>query len=206
MVGRRVSLAKLIGESPLYVAEHRPEAVEVLDGELYTREKIVEPKVVNGMVAPDLERDILPICVLSRYEQADPALAFVRNFGLKRGAIASSVAHDSHNIVAAGADFDSLAVAINAVIEAKGGIAVADEGKLRVMPLPIAGLMSPEPVRAIQDRLSGLIEAARALGSPLDDPFMALSFLALPVIPALKITDRGLVDVNRFEPVDLFVK
>jgi adenine deaminase len=133
-------------------------------------------------------------------------LGVARGFGLGGGALASSVAHDSHNIIVAGAADADMRAAVGAVVEMGGGIAAVAGGRcLARLPLPVAGLMSLEPVQAVSAAMDRLLGAARELGSPLKDPFMTLSFLALPVIPELKITDRGLVDVRAFKRVPLFV-
>ena len=129
-----------------------------------------------------------------------------RGFGLRRGALASSVAHDSHNIVVVGVTDADMAAAVREVVAMGGGIAAAAGGRVAArLPLPVAGLMSLEPVQAVSAAMDRLVDAAHELGSALKDPFMTLSFLALPVIPELKITDRGLVDVLQFRHVDLFV-
>jgi adenine deaminase len=144
--------------------------------------------------------------VVNRYtEESTPAVAFVRGFGLDGGALASSVAHDSHNVVAVGARDDALARAVNAVVRAEGGISAAAEGT-QVLPLPIAGLMSDEPYDVVARRYTRLTDYVRAeLGSAMDAPFMTLSFLSLLVIPQLKLSDRGLFDGAAFEFVDRFV-
>lgn len=177
--------------------------IEAYDGELYTREKILPARVQGGRVIPDPDNDVLPICVHNRYAIADPAVAFVRNFGLQRGAIASSVAHDSHNIVAVGADFDSLAAAVNAVIDAKGGIAVIDGGKVRVLPLPVAGIMTNVDGEIAASRYATLDRRAKELGCKLRAPFMTLSFMALLVIPEIKLSDKGLFDGRNFQFTNL---
>ena len=131
---------------------------------------------------------------------------YVSGFGLKRGALASSVAHDSHNIIIVGTTDADMQTALEAVVEMGGGLAAAMDGRILAgLALPIAGLMSLEPVRTVRDQLDHLIKTAHDLGSTLKDPFMTLSFLALPVIPELKLTDMGLIDVNKFEVVSLFV-
>ena len=131
---------------------------------------------------------------------------FVKGFGLKHGALASSVAHDSHNIIVVGTTDADMRAAVEAVVKMGGGLAaVSDTHILAELALPVAGLMSLEPVRSVRDQLDRLIEVAHDMGTTLKDPFMTLSFLALPVIPELKLTDIGLVDVNKFEVVPLFV-
>ena len=155
----------------------------------------------DRVVEPDPSRDLLLLAVVNRYTDAPPALALVRGIGLTRGAIASSVAHDSHNVVAVGASRAELAEAINAVCAARGGLALTASGT-HVLELPIAGLMSDRPAEDVAATYARLTDGARALGSPLHAPFMTLAFLALIVIPALKLSDRGLVDATamRFVP------
>lgn len=175
--------------------------IRALDGEIVTREEQEQLTIQNSLLQPDAAKDILKIAVLNRYtEQAVPAIGFVRAFGLKKGAIASSVAHDSHNIVAVGVDEESLSAAINAVIEAKGGISATDgEGHTRILPLPVAGLMSAEDGYSLAGQYADIDAwTKKELGCGLRAPFMVLSFLALPVIPELKITDLGLFDVQQF--------
>ncbi len=172
--------------------------IDVRDGELLTREVHLSPHVVNGCIRPDPERDLLLLLVLNRYREAPPALAFVRGFGLRRGALASSVAHDSHNLVAVGADVESLCRAVNLLIDSGGGIAFASDDQLESLPLPVAGLMSDQEGDAVAARYSELTRRAAGLGSPLRAPFMTLSFMALLVIPELKLSDRGLFDGRTF--------
>ena len=141
---------------------------------------------------------------MDRYDDRPPAVAFVRNFGLRLGAIASSVAHDSHNIVAVGTSDEALAQAVNLVIEARGGLAAVGPDSHRLLPLPIAGLMSDRPGPEVAAAYTELDRFAKALGSPLTAPFMTLAFMALLVIPAVKLGPTGLFDVERFTPVSLF--
>ncbi|OGT91794.1 MAG: adenine deaminase [Gammaproteobacteria bacterium RIFOXYA12_FULL_61_12] len=176
----------------------RLRVIDALDGELITHESWAEPKVEAGFILPDPVRDLLQLCVINRYQPAPPALGFIRGFGLKRGALASSVAHDSHNLIAVGTDPESLAAALNALISAQGGIAVADGTQVELMPLPIAGLMSNREGPWVAERYAGLDRRAKALGSPLRAPFMTLSFMALLVIPELKLSDKGLFDGRSF--------
>ena len=132
---------------------------------------------------------------------------FLKGLGLQAGAIASTVAHDHHNLVIAGVDDESMLTAAYAVAKTKGGMAIAQGDKvLAQLPLPIAGLMSDQPIEEVRRQMDSLLDAAHRLGSPLHDPFMTLGFLALPVIPSLKLTDHGLVDVDQFKLVSLFVK
>jgi adenine deaminase len=138
--------------------------------------------------------------------QARTGHGFVTGLGLQHGAIASSVAHDSHNIIVAGVSDADMRAAVSAVVAMGGGLAAACDNKIAAsLPLPVAGLMSDQPVSTVRRQMDAMIEAATDLGSGLSDPFMTLGFLALPVIPELKLTDRGLVDVTRFEIVSLFV-
>jgi adenine deaminase len=190
----------------IFLAEEgKLRVIEALDGQLITNEIRVTPKVCEGRVVPDIEQDILKISVVNRYKNVKPAVAFVKNFGLKKGAIASSVAHDSHNIIAVGVDDESLSEAVNAVIRHKGGISVYDGDEVHVLPLPIAGLMSVDDGYDVAELYSSLDAKAKALGSLLGAPFMTLSFLALLVIPNLKLSDRGLFDCTTFSFAHPFV-
>jgi adenine deaminase len=176
------------------------------DGQLVTSEAIETIPVIDGEIHAMPERDILLMAVVNRYTKAPPALALVRGFGLKSGAIASSVAHDSHNIVAVGCDSFSLLQAINAVIETRGGLAATDGNHMDVLPLPVAGLMSDRNGDDVARDFSSLNKKAHALGSQLRSPMMALSFMALLVIPRLKLSDKGLFDGERFAFCNLIVE
>jgi adenine deaminase len=180
--------------------------IGLIPGQLLTEKLVLPAPVHNGRLAADPARDLLKLAVLERHRATgNLGLGLVRGFGLKQGALASTVAHDSHNIVVVGANEMDMLVAIEHLVQLKGGLAVAAGGRvLADLPLPIAGLISPEPLEAVAAAYGRLLEAYRGLGGGLPDPFMALSFLALPVIPALKLTDLGLVDVNKFEVVPLF--
>jgi len=177
--------------------------IRALDGQLLTPEVPRVPRVMDGRMVPDPARDLLFLLVLNRYRPAPPAVAFVEGFGLRAGALASSVAHDSHNIVAAGADAASLCRAVNAVVEARGGIALDDGAATTCLPLPVAGLMSLEDGDAVAARYGAMTARARSLGSPLRSPFMTLSFMALLVIPELKLSDKGLFDGRGFRFTEL---
>ena len=181
----------------------RIRVIEARDGELLTREILETPKVENGQLLADPAHDLLLLVVLNRYAEAPPAVAFVRGFGLKAGAIASSVAHDSHNLVAVGADAASICTAINALIAHRGGVAVAHASGVECLPLPIAGLMSDDTGEVVAERYAALDRAAKALGSSLRTPFMSLSFMALLVIPELKLSDKGLFDGRSFRFTEL---
>lgn len=184
---------------------HAPVSIRVikaLDGEIVTEEEEMEADLVNGELQTDIQKDLLKIAVINRYAAHAPvAVAFVRGFGLQQGAIASTVAHDSHNIVAVGVDDDALTAAVNALIEAKGGVSATDgQGTTRLLSLPIAGLMSPADGYVLAEQYAHIDSWVKAtLGCSLQAPFMALSFMALPVIPKLKLTDLGLFDVNQFQ-------
>jgi adenine deaminase len=167
--------------------------IEAINGQLITRHLREPARVVGDAVVSDPKRDLLKIAVVNRYAPRAPvAVGFIRGFGLKAGALASSVAHDSHNIVAVGVDDASLCAAVNLIVKSRGGISVVGRGKRAVLPLPIAGLMSTLDGRAAARRYTALDAAAKRLGSKLDAPFMTLSFMALLVIPDLKLSDRGL--------------
>lgn len=170
-------------------------------------EQLIEPaKVVNELAVADVERDLLKLAVIERHHgTGNVGLGFVHGLGLKRGAIAGSVGHDCHNLTVAGCDDGSMLSAVRAVEEMGGGlVAAAGKDVLASVPLPIGGLMSDQPVESVRRQMDQLVKAARELGSSLHDPFMALGFLALEVIPVLKLTDQGLVDVERFDFVPLF--
>ena len=179
--------------------------IEALDGQIMTGEGFAEALVEEENAVADPSRDILKITVVNRYADVPPAVAFVRGIGLKQGAIASSVAHDGHNIVAVGVDDEAVVQAVNLVIRNKGGIVVVGrDGSHSVLPLPVAGLMSDGYAEDVAEAYARLTREAKALGSTLQAPFMTISFLALLVIPALKLSDRGLFDGTRFEFTPLF--
>ena len=172
--------------------------IEALDGQLITNKLSLKTKTNNGNLVPDVENDVLKIVVVNRYKEAPIAKAFIKNFGLKRGGIASSVAHDSHNIVAVGVDDESLCRAVNLVIEQKGGVSCTGDED-RVVALPVGGLMSAEDGYRVAEEYAAIDQAAKDLGSTLAAPFMTLSFMALLVIPHLKLSDLGLFDGDRFD-------
>ncbi|MFC1940075.1 adenine deaminase [Chloroflexota bacterium] len=174
--------------------------IEVVPGQIITRKRLEKVKAVNGVVVPDVSRDILKLVVVERHNASgNIGLGLVAGFGLKRGALASSIAHDSHNIVAVGTSDEDIFTAIKEIERLQGGLVAAEGGKvLASLALPIAGLLSDEPLEVVVDRLKKLEQVAARLGAVLTSPFSTLSFLALPVIPELRLTDLGLVDVNEF--------
>lgn len=184
----------------------RARVIGIVKGQIVTVALELSVKKENGLAVADVERDILKLAVIERHNATgNVGLGFVRGIGLKRGALASTVAHDSHNLIVVGASDADMLTAARAVAGMGGGLAVVAAGEvLAKLPLPVAGLMSEEPLETVRRQMDDLLAAARDLGSPLHNPFMTLSFLALPVIPALKLTDRGLVDVNKFDFVPLF--
>ncbi len=181
--------------------------IEIIPDQLITRQLIIKPAIKGSMAVADPDRDLLKIAVVERHQgTGNIGLGFVRGLKLKNGAIASSVAHDSHNIIIAGTNDQDMLLAVQAVVEMEGGLALTcDKKVLARLALPIAGLMSLKSVETVKDELSLIIAMAHNSGCSLKDPFMTLGFLALPVIPELKITDQGVVDVNRFQLVSLFI-
>jgi adenine deaminase len=186
---------------------HQARVIGAIPDQIVTEHKVMDVLADDGMAVADPSRDLLKMAVIERHGRSGTVgLGFVTGIGLQRGAIASTVAHDHHNLVVIGADDGSMLTAAQAVAEAHGGQAVADgQEVLALLPLPIAGLMSDLPIEQVRERMTQLITAAQQLGSTLHDPFMAMSFLALEVIPSLKLTDKGLVDVEQFDFVPLFV-
>lgn len=188
-------------------AGERMRTIELVAGQIVTRRGEAVARVADGRVVSDPSRDLLKLVVVDRYSgRARTGVGFVRGFGMARGAIAASVAHDAHNVIAVGVDDADIRAAVTAFHAMGGGLVAAAGGEARArLALPVAGLMSPEPLETVRRGLDRLNAVGRDLGGRLRDPFMTLSFLALPVIPALKLTDRGLVDVDRFEVVPLFL-
>jgi adenine deaminase len=178
--------------------------IEAIDGELLTKEGHYHPKIEHGKLVSDPDQDLLKLVVVNRYHPAKPAIALIKNFGLKKGAIAESVAHDSHNVIAVGASDEELLLAINAVIKAQGGIAVADGTGVEILELPVAGLMSDKESRTVSQKIRELGMKAKVLGCGLTAPFVTLSFMALLVIPELKLSDLGLFDGRKFKFTSLF--
>ena len=188
-------------------AGSRVRAIRLAENTLTTGEEIMEPAVRNDEVVSDPDRDLLKVAVLERHRGTGrKGLGLVRGLGIRRGALASTVAHDSHHLIVVGAADSDMVVAANALRELGGGLVVTSGGKILArLPLPVAGLMSDAPLSQVVNQKREINRAAHDLGAALAQPFMALSFLALPVIPKLKLTDQGLVDVELFRHVPLFV-
>ena len=192
--------AEFIHADDLFVPDNGKmiKVIECFDGLLITKGFVTEPKVIDGGIVSDVERDILKIVVVNRYKPTKPAVAFIKGFGLRRGALASSVAHDSHNIVAVGATDKDILHAVNLLIEHTGGVTAYCGTEMVAVPLPVAGLMSNEDGYEVAAAYQNVDALAKRLGSTLYAPFMTLAFMALLVIPELKISDKGLFDVTRF--------
>jgi adenine deaminase len=187
-------------------AGRRVRVIEVVPDQILTRAAIEDAAIAGGEAVADPGRDLLKLAVIERHSGSGrTGIGFIRGFGLRVGALASTVAHDAHNLIVVGADDESMRAAVDHILEMQGGLVAVAGREVARLPLPIAGLMSEEPLTAVAGAYRALLQAARRMGSPLADPFATLSFMALSVVPALKLTDRGLLDVNRFELVPLFV-
>lgn len=212
-VKKTVHIGKLLPEdfkiSYCWAEETQVEVkvIEVIPGQIFTEKMQCKLPVENGEVLSDLEKDVVKICVVERHHGSGRiGKGFVKGFGLKKGALASTVAHDSHNIVAIGVSDDEICRAVNRIQEINGGLVAVSGKEIKCeLPLPIGGLMSDRGIGFVAERMDELNKSASDLGCYLRNPFMALSFLALPVIPKLKITDFGLVDVEKMKLIDLFV-
>ncbi|WP_028892437.1 adenine deaminase [Tenacibaculum sp. 47A_GOM-205m] len=197
---------KNIADFEFHSASEKIRVIEALDGELVTNEIEVDSLIKDGNLVSDVENDVLKMTVVNRYENAEPSIAFIKNFGLKEGAIASSVGHDSHNIIAVGVSDELICKAVNLLIENKGGVCAVTSSEEKVVPLPVAGIMSDKPAVEIGKAYAELDAMAKQLGSKLRAPYMTLSFMALLVIPSLKLSDKGLFDGNTFKFTSLEVK
>jgi adenine deaminase len=192
------------GHFRIYPKGDRINIIEAIEGQVITNRSVATPHIVDGNIVSDVKMDILKIAVVNRYRDANVSVGFVKNFGLKNGAIASSVAHDSHNIIAVGVTDRDICRAVNLIIENKGGISAVSSEKEIVLSLPVAGIMSTEDYTVVAEKYSVMNRFAKDLGSTLHAPFMTLSFMALLVIPKLKLSDEGLFDGEKFAFVDLF--
>lgn len=193
---------KRVSEFAVKATKDNPQirVIEALDGQLVTNEITATGKTENGYIVSDTDNDVLKMAVVNRYDNDAPvSVAFIKNIGIKSGALASTVGHDCHNIIAVGADDESLCLAVNALVDCKGGIVVIEKGTPYVLPLPIAGLMADTDGYTVAERYAAIDKQAKALGSQLRAPFMTLSFMALLVIPALKLSDKGLFNGAKFE-------
>ncbi|MEM6797980.1 MAG: adenine deaminase [Planctomycetota bacterium] len=195
-----------VGELSVEPAGGQLRVIVAEDGQLVTGAELIEPTVVKGAVVSGTAKDVLKMAVVNRYAEAPVAVCFVKNFGLQRGAIASSVAHDSHNVIAVGVDDADLAAAINLVMQTGGGLSAvcAAEGASEAQALPVAGLMATDDCATVGAAYGKLDKLVKSWGSPLRAPYMTLSFMALLVIPSLKLSDKGLFDGDRFEFTPLF--
>jgi adenine deaminase len=185
----------------------RVHVIGVIPDQVTTRHLVADARMGDGVLLADTERDILKIGVVERHQASGRiGKGFIQGFGLTRGAIAGTVAHDHHNLVVIGVDDESMRQAVEAVVAMDGGLVVVADGQvLARLPLPVAGLMSDAPIETIREGYDALIDAAHSLGCRLADPMMTMSFMGLEVIPALKVTDLGVVDVEAFELVDVRV-
>jgi adenine deaminase len=177
--------------------------IEVEDGQLVTKIGVVKLTSKNGFLESDINQDVLKIVVVNRYFDAPPAVAFVKNFGLQQGALASCVAHDSHNIIAVGVDDANIVAAINLIIQNKGGVSLVNNNEQLILPLPVAGIMSEKDGYKVADSYEKIDLRAKELGVKLKAPYMTLSFCGLLVIPSLKLSDKGLFDGDKFEFTNL---
>lgn len=182
----------------------RIKVISCIDGQLVTDTVFAEPKVENGNIVSDIGRDILKLVVVNRYEKTQPAVSFIKNMGLKQGAIASSVAHDSHNIVAVGTTDEDIVKAVNILIENGGGVVAVGNGETAILPLPVAGLMSNGDGYQVAEDYEKADALAHKLGTTLHAPFMTLAFMSLLVIPELKLSDKGLFDGKKFAFTSVF--
>jgi adenine deaminase len=187
-------------------ASEKIRVIEALDGELITNEIEADSLIHDGNLISDVPNDVLKMTVVNRYQNSEPSVAFIKNFGLKQGAIASSVGHDSHNIIAVGVSDEMICKAVNLLIENKGGICAVTDSEENVVPLPVAGIMSDQPASTIGKAYAELDKMAKEMGSQLKAPYMTLSFMALLVIPSLKLSDKGLFDGSAFKFTSLEVK
>ncbi|UCG93714.1 MAG: adenine deaminase [Candidatus Aerophobus sp.] len=196
-----------LGEFNIKAEPGRVRVIQIIPGQIVTRKLIVSPKIEKGKVVADIDRDILKIAVVERHlASGNAGIGLVKGFGLKKGALASSVAHDSHNIIIVGAKDEDMMTAAIEVVKMRGGqVVVSDDEVIASLALPIAGLMTNRPLEEARDKIKRLNQAATELGCRLKEPFMTLSFLTLPPIPELKLTDKGVVDVKKFQIVPLFV-
>jgi len=190
---------KKVADFEILSSTDKIRVIEALDGELVTNEIEANALVVDGKIISNIDNDILKMTVVNRYQNKNPSIAFIKNFGIKHGAIASSVGHDSHNIIAVGTSDEFICKAVNLLIHHKGGICAINSTAEKVVALPVAGIMSDQSAEVIGRSYAELDSMAKEMGSTLSAPFMSLSFMALLVIPSLKLSDQGLFDGNTFK-------
>ena len=195
----------LLGDLKVNPKSDKMKVIVSSEGSLLTTVDIVSPLIKDGNVISNTENDVLKMVCYNRYSEALPQIAFIRGFGLKRGAIASTIAHDSHNIIAIGTNDEDIVNVINYLVDIKGGLVVTDGEKMLDLSLPIAGLMSPRSGDVVGERHKELKQLAKKIGCNYSAPFMTMAFMALPVIPELKLTDKGLFDGIKFHFTDLFI-
>ena len=197
--------AKKIEDFMLASSSKKIRVIEALDGELVTNQIEANPLIIDGNLVSNTTTDVLKLTVVNRYQNTNPSIAFIKNFGIKNGAIASSVGHDSHNIIAIGTSDELICRAVNLLIQHKGGICALNNTTEKIVALPVAGIMSDQPAEIIGNAYAELDAMAKDMGSTLSAPFMTLSFMALLVIPSIKLSDQGLFDGNSFNfiPVDI---
>jgi len=197
---------KSLSDFEFHSASDKIRVIEALDGELITNQIEAASLIIDGNLVSNIKTDVLKMTVVNRYQNSDPSIAFIKNFGLKEGAIASSVGHDSHNIIAIGVSDEMILKAVNLIIENKGGICAVNDKAEKVVPLPVAGIMSNQSAEIIGEAYAELDQMAKDMGSRLQAPYMTLSFMALLVIPSLKLSDKGLFDGGKFSFTSLEVK
>ena len=196
---------KKVADFRLASSSKKIRVIEALDGELVTNQIAADSLIVDGNLVSNTATDILKMTVVNRYENSKPSIAFIKNFGIKEGAIASSVGHDSHNIIAIGVSDEAICKAVNLIIENKGGVCAVTKTTEKVVALPVAGIMSDQPAEIIGNAYAALDAMAKEMGSTLRAPYMSLSFMALLVIPSLKLSDKGLFDGTSFQFTSLEV-
>lgn len=204
-VSRPVSIAEIQVQTSSENSSVQVNCIEALNGQLITNSIVSTLTVKEGIVQSDPSQDVLKMVCINRYSHSKAAIAYIKNFGLQAGAIGSTVAHDSHNIIVVGVDDASILASINQLMESQGGVNVVSNGVVHALPLPLAGLMSTEPAEIVAAQYAKLDLLAKELGSKLDAPFMTLSFMALLVIPHLKLSDLGLFDGDSFNFTNLMI-
>ena len=197
---------KVVSDFEFHTASEKIKVIEALDGELVTNQIEADSLIIDGNLVSNTTSDILKMTVVNRYKNEVPAIAFIKNFGLKEGAIASSVGHDSHNIIAVGVSDEAICKAVNLVIKYKGGVCAVDDTEEKILPLPIAGIMSATSAEETGKAYAEIDKMAKKMGSTLRAPFMTLSFMSLLVIPSLKLSDKGLFDGTNFQFTSLEIK